>query len=337
MSNPALDCELKYIVNTDKTIWFQGKDVASVLGYSDTSQAIRKNVDIDDKCKFSALSGGVSQTGLTRNQLNTIFLNESGLYSLILSSKLASAKAFKRWITTDVLPAIRRNGSYQIGHKVSNYKQININNEYDLHTKVVAFLRKRFPTSLFTVSLGELQDTDAKRIKSYNMGYLGGTPDLIIHNLHKMYAGFAIEFKTPTGRGVVSPTQWKMLNIYAANDFKVLISNDYDDIIESLLDYFKGVQTRCPKCSRKYVSQKSLAKHIAKHHSEKTFLQSAKIESNLSVEQSKKIQNDFDDICMKIDSTLERLRERDPNLFKRHRDNNILWRSKKLLLIYPDN
>ena len=72
-----------------------------------------------------------------------------------------------------------------------------IESEMDLHVKVVSFLKKRYPHSLFTVRLGENQDTVHKRIDSFKKGYLCSSPDLIINNLHKRYSGFAIEMKSP--------------------------------------------------------------------------------------------------------------------------------------------
>ena len=98
-----------------------------------------------------------------------IFVNESGLYSLILQSKLESAKAFKQWVTKDVLPSIRKTGRYNycIDHKYNNMLTFKIESETDLHFKVVHFLKKRYPHSLFTVTLGENQDTVYKRINSF--------------------------------------------------------------------------------------------------------------------------------------------------------------------------
>lgn len=84
--------------------WFVGKDVAGILGYADTFGALKKHVDEEDKqnCQNNSFE---SPRGLT-------IINESGLYSLVLSSKLPSAKAFKRWVTSEVLPAIRKHGTY---------------------------------------------------------------------------------------------------------------------------------------------------------------------------------------------------------------------------------
>lgn len=89
----------------DDEPWFVGKDVADILGYSKARNAIALHVDEDD-----ALKQGLTDN-LGRVQ-ETIIINESGLYSLILSSKLPQAKEFKRWVTSEVLPAIRKQGGF---------------------------------------------------------------------------------------------------------------------------------------------------------------------------------------------------------------------------------
>lgn len=85
--------------------WFVGKDVASILGYANPRKALLDHVDEEDR------DGVTIRDSMGREQTATV-INESGVYSLILSSKLPGAKAFKRWITTEVLPAIRRTGGY---------------------------------------------------------------------------------------------------------------------------------------------------------------------------------------------------------------------------------
>ena len=141
-----------------------------------------------------------------------------------------------------------------------------IENETDLHVKVISFLKKRYPHSLFTVTLGENQNTSIKRIESHRKGYLRGSPDLIINNLHKHYTGFAIEFKSKKGNGVLSPDQSMMLRQYENNGFKILVSNDYDHIIEQLIEYFRDVRILCSYCPRRFVSSQSLKNHIKSFH-----------------------------------------------------------------------
>ena len=86
--------------------YFVGKDVAEILGYADSSSAVSKNVDSDDKTTLLLQQDG------SNYKSKTTIINESGLYSLILSSKLPTAKKFKKWVTSEVLPSIRKHGAY---------------------------------------------------------------------------------------------------------------------------------------------------------------------------------------------------------------------------------
>ena len=91
-------------VTIENEPWFVGKDVAEVLGYTNPSKALSDHVDTEDKLN--------NETLLSLGQRGGWLINESGLYALILSSKLPSAKKFKRWVTSEVLPSIRKTGSY---------------------------------------------------------------------------------------------------------------------------------------------------------------------------------------------------------------------------------
>lgn len=93
-------------VELDGEPWLVGKDVATALGYSDTDQALRRHVDDEDKLTRNFDGSG-------QNRSMTI-INESGLYSLVLSSKLPTARKFRRWVTSEVLPSIRRTGGYNL-------------------------------------------------------------------------------------------------------------------------------------------------------------------------------------------------------------------------------
>ncbi|EKQ3420126.1 TPA: phage antirepressor KilAC domain-containing protein [Enterococcus faecium] len=100
--------EVRTILVNDEP-YFVGKDVADVLGYSNPQKAIRDHVDLEDKTQNDSF---------TVNGTAVVLINESGLYSLILKSKLPSAKKFKRWVTSEVLPAIRKHGGYLTPEKV---------------------------------------------------------------------------------------------------------------------------------------------------------------------------------------------------------------------------
>jgi len=92
------------VMEKDGEFFFIGKEVAEKLGYSNTRDALVRHVDIDDKADVVFHDG--------RQRRSMVSINESGLYSLTLSSKLPQAKDFKRWVTTEVLPSIRKNGGY---------------------------------------------------------------------------------------------------------------------------------------------------------------------------------------------------------------------------------
>ena len=89
--------------------WFVGKDIAEILGYANPLKAIREHVDDEDK--------GVNEMVTPGGRQQMVIINESGLYSLILSSKLPKAKEFKRWITNEVIPSIRKNGGYIVNQE----------------------------------------------------------------------------------------------------------------------------------------------------------------------------------------------------------------------------
>jgi len=98
------------VMEKDGAPWFVGKDVAEILGYERTADAIRVHVDEDDK--------GVGEIQTPGGKQAMALINESGLYSLVLQSKLPKAKEFKRWVTSEVLPSIRKHGAYMTPEKI---------------------------------------------------------------------------------------------------------------------------------------------------------------------------------------------------------------------------
>lgn len=96
--------DMRTFTDESGTVWFVGKDVAKILGYQNLSKAVADHVDDDDKLNNVSLS--------SLGQRGGWLINESGLYSLVLSSKLPSARKFKHWVTSEVLPSIRQHGAY---------------------------------------------------------------------------------------------------------------------------------------------------------------------------------------------------------------------------------
>ena len=133
--------------------WFIGKDVAEILGYSNTPKAIRDHVDDEDK-----LTERIVLSGQNRE---VAIINESGLYSLILSSKMPKAKEFKRWVTSEVIPAIRKTGGYEAmaqavpinDEPATDFTQL----EFDQRIRIAAIIascrRERLPLVAKVLSL----------------------------------------------------------------------------------------------------------------------------------------------------------------------------------------
>lgn len=97
-------------IEKDGEPWFVGKDVAAALGYKEATKAAREKVDDEDR--------GVSKIDTPSGTQEMTIINESGLYSLVLSSKLPTAKKFKRWVTSEVIPSIRKHGAYMTPDKL---------------------------------------------------------------------------------------------------------------------------------------------------------------------------------------------------------------------------
>ena len=101
-TNNELKIELISYIDTKQNIWFKGKDIAKILGYIHTDQALRKHIDSEDRKSYPVKTKGQVRW--------STFINESGFYSLVLFSNLETAEKFKHWVTFQVLPSIRKYG-----------------------------------------------------------------------------------------------------------------------------------------------------------------------------------------------------------------------------------
>ena len=261
--NDLLNIKVGCFIDDRNDIYFRGKDVATALGYANTAKAIKDHIEEDDKNTLEELVNNDSfLTGY--HEKITIYINESGLYSLILRSNKEEAIQFKKWITKEVLPSIRKTGQYTT--KLPINKQIAIFNEKDLHYNVIKFIRNIFHEPIIITPLGENQITSEMRIDSYNKGYTKGAPDILLLNYHKHFNGLAIELKTPKGDGELSDYQEIFLSRLNDNNYKIIVSNDFTDIIMELIEYKKHLMYHCKLCSRHFYSNDSRNKHYQYFH-----------------------------------------------------------------------
>ena len=262
------------VIKINGEIWLKARDISLALGYVNVCKSISDHVDPEDSYRIAL---GQLKKGVTKRnplfhktkQESTIFLNEAGLYSLVLQSKLPFAREFKRWTVKDVLPNIRKNGNYCLSNAKQCFSRqlcFKIMDKRDLHIKVISYICNNPPNAILCAGLGELHDSSTKRIEAYKKGYMKGQFDITILNNHKKYNFLAVELKSPTGLGSLSSQQRNMADIYKLNNGQVLISNNYDEIILTIHKYFKDVRIKCSYCPRKFISYESIKKHIEGFH-----------------------------------------------------------------------
>ena len=136
--NKELGSSVDAFIDSKQNIYFKGSQVAALLGYEQPNKAIIDHVPDKNKKQFKEISKGILKQHTLKNvQPHQIFINECGLYRLIMRSKLPNAKRFQDWVRVDVLPSIRKYGHYCL---YNNPKMVafKIEDEYDLHTKVAA-------------------------------------------------------------------------------------------------------------------------------------------------------------------------------------------------------
>jgi len=177
------------------------------------------------------------------NELQYIYINESGLYCLIFGSKTREALMFKQWVTSEVLPSISKRGVYET--PAAAIQRIrNPTGETELHYKVKKHIETTYPYVIISAGLGENQTTDFIRMDSKAKGYTKGQPDLELKC--KLGSGFtdvvAIELKNPNGSNKTSPEQDAYLERLRGCNVATLVSNSYEEVIIFLHEHYKSVK-----------------------------------------------------------------------------------------------
>lgn len=232
-------------IKVKEEIYFKGKEIAEILGYKNTKQAIIINVDDDDKNKLEKIIKNMGSTELTPkkltyNELNTIYINESGLYSLILRSKLKEAKAFKRWVTSEVLPSLRKTGKYEIPKEEQKLKEDkmridNIKSALEIF-KMIDCIDDSIKSITYTETKNLLNNRNLNNDKNDDLDYpitrrikdLGytytesdhGTLIKVGNLLKKLYVEKHEE--KPKKRNAYVRGQMREINFYTSKDFDIM-------------------------------------------------------------------------------------------------------------------
>jgi prophage antirepressor-like protein len=260
ISGATLNC---IIIN--KKPWFKANDVTKILQHTNTTKALKDHVDDEDRIKYRDLvqqAPSELKVKMDASVSNVNYVNESGLYALIFGSTLPEAKVFKRWVFSEVLPQIRKTGSYSNSYhywrdkddlgatpseRWKTVKQLGGGREDGLHYRVVEHIRKRYPDAVINFGGGEHQPTDHARMDAYLKGYTGGQTDITI--TRGLPNGFqdvlAIELKNPNKKGKLSQKQADyIINLEINCHVPTIISRDYDEVILQVHEHYKEVFAR---------------------------------------------------------------------------------------------
>lgn len=202
-----------HIMGTNESPWFIGKEIAEKLGYKNTRDAMSRHVDTDDKVvvKLDTPSGAQ----------NTTIINESGMYSLVLQSKLPDAKKFKRWVTNEVLPSIRKTGSYE---SLATQQQM-----LQLQESFKLLADKLDKSGLFTPLTNYRYEFD-----KFNVLYKDATGDDGHRGIHEA-CGDYYGFPVPYSKDIQTTLR----------DYVLLrISDNFETAVESLKKFIMGIKSK---------------------------------------------------------------------------------------------
>lgn len=248
----TVDYDVEHLILNNE-YWFRASHIGENLEYVDPVKASRDCVQEKYRKKLCEL---IDTTACDKYRSNHMFISESGLLDWVSNSKQPKAKLFKEWIFDVAIPRLRQTIIRQAR------QHIHLQNETQLHYNVIAFTREFCPGILLCAGLGENQDSEEKRIDSWRKGYCSGEPDIQILNLHAKYSGMVCELKSPVSGGVLADNQKKLLRRYEQNNFKTLVSNDYNRVIVEILNYLAQTRIACLYCKRKFKTEESLERHV---------------------------------------------------------------------------
>lgn len=273
IKNAKMGFVVKYLHDDKNQLWMKGKEIAQQLGYEGkgATNALKQHIPEEYRIRYEDLKIPCHQNNDTPTEdLKTTFITfPTGLSYLLGASKLEAGIKFRKWMYDDVMNSLWKTGRYELKpKKVTENHVMLITNEATLQEEVINFLRENKDKYhlKFVCAMGEMQDTEDKRITGWKMGYEKGMPDIIINNGTRNHAGLIIELKTPRGTGTLSNEQVEMIQKYRDDKYLVLVSNDYTKIILRLQRYFDRIRLPCRYCSHKFKTNTSRRNHVKYFH-----------------------------------------------------------------------
>ena len=237
--------------------WFNGAEIATLLGYKKPRGAVYDHVPLKFKHKLSFLlkcCTVLEKRTLELSELNSAWISEAGLYKLVLKSKARHAEVFQDWVCSEVLPSIRKAGGYNSKYPyrsdsiTKDEAQEFANGREDrLHYDIVEHIKTRYPDAVLQAGVGEHLTAAHARIDATNKGYTAGQPDITILRGHPngFQDGLALELKSQNGRGHLDARQIEYhKNLKDKCNIETIVGHNYEDIIIAIHDHYKTVYAR---------------------------------------------------------------------------------------------
>ena len=276
------ETKINVIIDDNNRPWFSGLSISNILEYKNSRDALDDHVDIQDKKPFSELRKFLDQIP-PNSQPHAVYINESGLYSLILSSKMPKAKEFKQWVTSRVLPSIRITGSYSLDEKTKlNVKKLN--DKLRKANRTIKALKNNHPKKNLPKGgvMYIVRPIDATNKKMLKPGHSGNLKD----RLHKyntsvpnnMELLFVIEVDDPVMvencmKAILKPYLYRKKKEYYECDLSKV-----EDVIKGCKVLSEG-DFFCNGCDNKVTSSKHLIKDHKLGKNDKVFVHSARLQS----------------------------------------------------------
>lgn len=207
-----------------KTKIYPAKETLESMGYVNYNKLVSKYVPDDQKLLGNAFENSAFQGHSLKLRANSVLITQKGLDLILMQSKKPIAKQFREWLC-DVLETIRTKDSIATVH---NY---NMHSEKELQKNFIRWLNKYFKHVPRTIGSWRNDMSQDEVKEMMQMGMLKGTPDIMIHKQYKKHIGLAVELKNPNGRGLVSEDQELMHERLEKEGFKVIVSNDFADLV----------------------------------------------------------------------------------------------------------
>jgi prophage antirepressor-like protein len=264
------DREILVLLDIKGIIWFRAKEVAHILKYSKTKEAVRTNVEKEDRVKIKKLKLKIKPNGIANN---TVFINEYGFYCLVFGSRLKEAKKFRKWVTREILPTIRKTGMYIANERLQNkLKQLNeLMKEKNEYIESLEYNQKydKYKNG-GTIYIAQLPDIKKYVKKLYKVGktinmnkrkhtYNSATPN----NIKLLYT---INVNNPTAieyciKSILYPYVYRKNKEYYSCSLKFIMK-----AIKSCVKFTGDKQYKCYDCNKLTNETTSILNHMENNH-----------------------------------------------------------------------